>query len=117
MLARILTLMLVAVLSSSAASKKPAAGRAENEEVAITASVLPDREAVKEALGSDLGGHFVVVDVRLAPKTGKVNVHRDDFLLRTDRDGAITSSSDGHRISVHAFVSTSGSAILAQTSK
>lgn len=38
-------------------------------------------------------------------------------LLRTDRDGAITASSDGHRISVHAFVSTSGSAILAQTSK
>lgn len=38
-------------------------------------------------------------------------------LLRTDRDGAITASSDGRKVAVRAFVSTERDAVLAQASK
>lgn len=65
---------------------------AENGLVEMTATALVDREAVKQALGSDLGGHYIVVDVRLAPRDGaKLDIHLDDFLLRTDRDGERTT--------------------------
>ena len=37
-------------------------------------------------------------------------------LLRTDRDGAVTVSSDGRSIAVHAFLPSENSAVLAQTS-
>ena len=54
----------------------------------MTASLYVDRAAIKELLGSDLDGYFVVVDVRLSPKTSeKFAISRDDFQLRTDRDG------------------------------
>src|SRR5262249_7272701 len=47
-----------------------------------------DKESIQKLLGSDLGGYYVVVDVRLAPKNSeKVKIFRDDFQLRTDRDG------------------------------
>jgi len=54
--------------------------------------VMADREAVREALGSDLGGHYIVVNVHVVPKDGrKVTISRDDFLLRTDKDGERTT--------------------------
>src|SRR5579871_989815 len=42
-------------------SDKPADTRGENESVVITATVFARPEAVKELLGSDLGGHYIVV--------------------------------------------------------
>jgi len=54
----------------------------------MTATLYADRAAIQQLLGSDLGGFYVVVDVRLAPRNNeKWKVFRDDFLLRTDRDG------------------------------
>jgi hypothetical protein len=54
----------------------------------ITATAFADKESVKQVLGSDLGGFIVVVEVRVAPKAGKsLNLVRDDFLLRSDKDG------------------------------
>ena len=47
-----------------------------------------DGDAVKQLLGDDLGGHYIVADVRVEPKYGKdVALDRDDFVLRTDQDG------------------------------
>jgi len=64
----------------------------ENGLVEVTATALADREAVKQELGSDLGGHYIVVKVRLAPRDGvKLAIHRDDFVLRTDKDGERTT--------------------------
>jgi len=43
---------------------------------------------VKEVLGSDLGGHYIVVAVEVTPRFGKqVAINRDDFVLKTDKDG------------------------------
>jgi len=67
---------------------KPAGTRGENESVVITATVYARPEAVKEVLGSDLDGHFIVVAVEVTPRFGKqVAVSPDDFVLKTDKDG------------------------------
>jgi hypothetical protein len=59
-----------------------------NAQVELTATLYADKESIEKLLGSDLGGYYVVIDVRLAPKNNeKVKVFRDDFQLRTDRDG------------------------------
>ncbi len=59
-----------------------------NAMVELTATLYADPATIQDLLGSDLGGYYVVLDVRLAPKNGeKVNVLRDDFQLRSDRDG------------------------------
>lgn len=69
-------------------SNKPPEARGENESVVITATVYAKPEAVKEVLGSDLGGHYIVVAVDVAPRFGKeVAINRDDFILKTDKDG------------------------------
>jgi len=70
------------------AEKKPPAAQAENERVALTATLYTGKEAVRQELGSDLPGDFIVVGIRVAPKAGHtLEVHRDDFLLRSDKDG------------------------------
>ncbi len=69
-------------------NQQPATARGENESVVITATLYAKPEAVKEVLGSDLGGHYIVVAVQVAPRFGKqVAVTPDDFVLKTDKDG------------------------------
>src|SRR6267142_2110102 len=59
-----------------------------NADVELTATLYVDKASIAQLLGSDLGGYYVVVNVRLAPKNSeKIKVFRDDFQLRTDRDG------------------------------
>ena len=66
-----------------------------NAMVEMTATLYADKESIQQLLGSDLGGYYVVIDVRLTPKNGeKVKVYRDDFQLHTDRDGE--KSKRGH---------------------
>jgi hypothetical protein len=72
-------------------SAKIAEARGENESVVITATVYADPEAVKQVLGADLDGHYVVVALQVAPRFGKeVVISRDDFVLKTDKDGEKT---------------------------
>ncbi len=73
---------------SLAAEKKLPVAEADNDELQITATLYPDKDSVKEVLGSDLGGYFNVIRVELAPKGEKpLLVDRDDFLLRSFKDG------------------------------
>jgi len=84
-------------LASPAAAHKndnspPAETRGENESVVIKATVYSRPEQVKELLGSDLGGHYIVVAVDVTPRFGKsVVLNRDDFVLKTDSDGERTT--------------------------
>jgi len=69
-------------------SNQPADTRGENESVVINATVYAKPDEVKELLGSDLGGHYIVVALTVTPRFGKeVAVNRDDFILKTDKDG------------------------------
>jgi hypothetical protein len=70
------------------AAPKEFSGRGANESVEITASPILNRSVLKELLGSDLDGHYIVLKVTVTPKTDEpLAVSRDDFLLRTDKDG------------------------------
>jgi len=68
--------------------KKPAVATGGNELVELTATLFEDKDAVKEMLGSDLDGHYIVLQMNIRPRAGKeISIQHDDFLLRTDRDG------------------------------
>jgi hypothetical protein len=70
-----------------AGEKKSPQGQAEDESVAVTATLLSP-EQVRQAVGSDFDNNFTVLDVRLAPKGGKPYlVHLDDFILRSESSG------------------------------
>jgi len=70
------------------AASPPPTAKASNMQVELTATLYVDRPSIQQLLGSDLGGYYVVVDVRLGPRNNeKLRVMRDDFGLRTDRDG------------------------------
>lgn len=60
---------------------------AETADVIIDATAVTDSATIKQLLGSDLGGYYTVVQVKLTPRHGKLNIQRDDFLLRTFKDG------------------------------
>lgn len=86
MIRRIASVVLVAVSAGLAGPKTTPVGHASNDSVEIEAKLYVDREAIAQILGSDLGGYYIVVDVKLSPRS-KIPIWRDDFLLRTDRDG------------------------------
>jgi hypothetical protein len=89
MLPRFVALILASALLVSAAAKKTiATGRGENEDLILNVTVYTDSAAVKEALGDDLVGHYIVAQVKVEPKyTKEITIDRDDFVLRTDKDG------------------------------
>ena len=88
MFSRIFGIFLAAAMLLWAAKKDTGTARGENQDFVIDATIYTDAEAVKEALGDDLGGHFTVVQVKIAPRFGKeIAIDRDDFMLRTDKDG------------------------------
>ncbi|MFN7993451.1 MAG: hypothetical protein U0Q18_07615 [Bryobacteraceae bacterium] len=82
----------IAIFARGNEVKKPAETRGENESVVITATLYPNGDAVKELLGNDLGGHYIVLAVQVTPRFGKeVTVSRDDFQLKTDKNGERTT--------------------------
>jgi hypothetical protein len=89
MAARLFLLFALPSLLLTAGTKKNVAtAQGENEDIALTVTLHIDPAAVKELIGNDLDGHYIVADVKVEPKYGKtVAVDRDDFLLRTNKDG------------------------------
>jgi hypothetical protein len=70
------------------ADVKTPTGRAENASVLVDASVYADKASIQRLLGSDLDGFYVVVEVKLTPRGPEpFPIQRDDFLLRTDKNG------------------------------
>ncbi|HUB32853.1 MAG TPA: hypothetical protein VMA31_07485 [Bryobacteraceae bacterium] len=86
---RLFALLLLPALLLPAA-KKPvfATAHGENEDLAITVTLHIDPEDIQQVVGNDLGGHYFVAEVKVEPKYGKdILIDRDDFVLRTDKDG------------------------------
>lgn len=81
---------LIACLAA-ADKKTPTTTRGENEDVVINVTLYDDPTLVKDLLGDDLGGHYIVAEVKFDPKFGKeLLIDRDDFELRTEKDGEHT---------------------------
>src|SRR5689334_4330009 len=89
MAARILTIFFLTALVLAAAVKKTTAtAKGENEDLILTVTLYLDQADIKELLGRDPGTPFIIADVKIEPEYGKeVAVDRDDFQLRTDKDG------------------------------
>jgi len=96
----LIALLLLPALTLPAAKKNTVAtARGENEDVVITATLHIDPEDVKEMIGNDLGGHYIVAEIKFEPKYGKdLVIDRDDFLLRTDKDGEKATPYSGSQI-------------------
>jgi hypothetical protein len=86
-LSRSLALFLLLAGIISAADRKPAHGEGSDASASLTATVL-DGEAVRAIFNTDFNNQFTVLEVRLEPKEGKpLDVHLDDFLLRSESSG------------------------------
>src|SRR5471030_148404 len=88
---RLFLLFLVLALLLPAAKKTMGTARGENEDLILYVTVHIDAAGVKELIGDDLGAHYIVAEVKVEPKYGKdITIDRDDFQLRTDKDGERT---------------------------
>src|SRR5262249_55915829 len=90
-MSRLLAGFLVIAAPLFASGKKagpPPSARGENQDLILYVTLYTDPDTVKELLGNDLGGHYIVASVKVEPKyTKEITIDRDDFILRTDKDG------------------------------
>ncbi len=85
---RLAATALLAATLLAGPNKKAPLRTASNDLVEINATVWLDREGIRQLVGSDLEGHYIVVEIRLEPKDEKkITISRDDFVMHTDKDG------------------------------
>lgn len=73
----------VALLSGAAPKKTVVTAHGENQDILLTVTLYTTPDDVKELLGNNLEGHYIVADVKVEPKYGKeIVVNHDDFVLR-----------------------------------
>lgn len=84
---------------SALAADPPATGTASNDKLEIQATVYTDKAAVRSLLGQEMEEGVIVVEVRLTPKGSEpIKLWRDDFLLRSDKDGQKSTPFDPSQI-------------------
>lgn len=89
MKARLVLFVMAAGWLAGAADKRiVGAARGENQDLILQVTLYLDRASVKDLIGTDLEGHFILAEVKIDPKFGKeIAIDRDDFVLRTDKNG------------------------------
>ena len=84
----LLLCLAVSVAIAAPKSAAPILGSAANEKLRVEATLYPDRDSVKQLMGFELDEGFVVVAVKVTPLTeGPIRIDRDNFFLRSDKDG------------------------------
>jgi len=85
-------LSLLFAIACLGADKKLPEGKASNASLELRATLYTEKSDIQNLLGSDLEGYFTILEVNLVPKSGGgLRVVRDDFLLRSDKDGQRSS--------------------------
>lgn len=83
----LMVLFLVSLLAP-AADRKPLPGQAGNDDIELVASAIVDRADVTRAVGKELGTGYVVVRMKVTPKTEKpLRISPDDFTIVCRKDG------------------------------
>ncbi|HVN05120.1 MAG TPA: hypothetical protein VMT86_11920, partial [Bryobacteraceae bacterium] len=67
MASRLLALLLLPALVLTAAKKTVSTASGDNDDMVLTATLHIDPEDIKEMVGSDLEGHFVIAEVKVEP--------------------------------------------------
>ena len=99
MLSRVLPLVVLTAFALPAAKKTSGSARGENEDLILHVTLYTDPAEIQQIIGSDLGGHYIIADVKVEPKyTKDITIDRDDFQLRTDKDGEKTKPFVGSQI-------------------
>jgi hypothetical protein len=89
---RFLAPALVCTLLMGAGGQAPPKGEVANAKIRIEATAYLTKEHVKTLLGAELEEGMVVVEVKVTPLgEGPLAVSRDDFFLRSDKDGQRSS--------------------------
>ncbi len=85
---RIAPILLLCSLPLLEAKDKKAYNEISAETVTLSGKAYIDPEAVKQLLGYDLGGHYIVLQMTVTPKGEKpLNVNLNDFQLFCEGDG------------------------------
>ncbi|HLW77469.1 MAG TPA: hypothetical protein VKS01_10795 [Bryobacteraceae bacterium] len=72
----------------AAKDRKPLPGQAGNDDIEMVGAVIVDRAEVTQAVGEDMGPGYVVVKIKVTPKTDKpLAVSLDDFTIISSKDG------------------------------
>lgn len=75
-------------VSFASASDGPGVAQGECEKIAVEAKLYKDHQDVAALLGPDIEEGIVAVEVTIRPKNGEpFHVYRDDFMIRSDKDG------------------------------
>jgi hypothetical protein len=75
-------------VTALAADKKGYPGQAGNDNIELVGSVITDHEEIRQALGAELGEGFVLVRVKVTPKTDEsMRIGPSDFVLISRKDG------------------------------
>jgi len=83
------------------AAKKevPGMARGENLDLILNVTLYDNPADVKELLGTDLDGHYIVADVHVDPKYGKeIVIDHNDFVLHTFKDGEKTTPFEPNQV-------------------
>jgi hypothetical protein len=85
---RITTMLILTGVTILAADKKGYPGQAGNDNIELVGSVITDHEEIRQALGAELGEGFVLVRVKVTPKTDEsMRIGPSDFVLISRKDG------------------------------
>src|ERR1043166_2621777 len=94
------TIFLAIALAATAGERKPLPGQAGNDDIELVASVIVNRDEIRQALGgSDLGEGYVAVRIKVMPKADdKIRVSPDDFTLLSRKDGERSPALSAYQI-------------------
>jgi len=80
--------LFVAPLFAFGADKGLPRGEASDKNLKVEATAYLDKSSIEKAVAPGMVEGIVAFDVKLTPAAGqKVTINRDDFLLRSDKDG------------------------------
>jgi hypothetical protein len=83
-----LIVLFLVSLFAAAADRKPLPGQAGNDDIELVGSPIVDRAEVTQAVGEELGVGYVVVRMKVTPKTEKpLRISPDDFTIVCRKDG------------------------------
>lgn len=110
--------VMMAAACLAAGDDGPATGQATSKNLDVEATLYKDKDAIRNLIGQELGDGIMVVEVRVTPKSDDpVKIWREDFFLRSDKDGQKSEPYDPSQIagsSVMTLATTSeGGTVMA----
>jgi hypothetical protein len=92
-------LLLLAVALPLPAADPPVWLESKLDDMEVRARLVRDQKEITQLLGNDLDGEFILIEVDLKPLYGaKIELKRDDFLMRSYRNNETSTAQSPYRI-------------------